>query len=196
MDKQPLSDSQLIELLAMMTYYHREYDACRKAGLTLAASILLGSFVESVLMTLFHNFHEEAEAARQTLPRDGRPSGALLKMGLGQLLSIAAAAGWCEGDKAVEEALDRIASHRNLVHPAVRLKNLNSVMPNETDLELAEGVVADLLKKADTKVRSAIDPNVRVPRELFEVGGDQFRALVPRQFWPEDLLTEKPNDDK
>jgi hypothetical protein len=117
------------ELHRLLGVYRRQANKCMAAGACLAASVMVGSALETALLLMVPAFPDEAEATG-CIPREKngtiRP---LLSWTLFDLLAVAEAAGWLStGPDGIGVKLRRrpplgrsadiVRRVRNLVHPA------------------------------------------------------------------------------
>jgi hypothetical protein len=68
-----LSDEEAKEFYRLSRLYWREARRCEKAKAYLAGCVMLGSALESLLITMVDAFSEEAEASGQAPMKKGQP---------------------------------------------------------------------------------------------------------------------------
>jgi hypothetical protein len=135
----PLTLAQVQELLQIaLNTYHEQAGLCMNAKAPLASCIMLGATVEAVLTAVTCLLFEEAlrtgKAPKYTKGVRKGETLDLLDWKFFQLLDVAKAAKWLPENLYLEERLDRrgvkgpvaidtIRKVRNLVHPALYLKD-------------------------------------------------------------------------
>jgi hypothetical protein len=130
----PLTDQEQKELSRLQLFYWKEAIRCEKAKAYLAGCVMLGSALEALLMHMIDVYADETQKTGKIPMLKDKPQP-LLKWDLGQLLTIAKAAGWLPSvldlnddwnwrKAKVGDYAEVVRMMRNLAHPARYLQDL------------------------------------------------------------------------
>lgn len=143
----PLTNAEFKELQRLSRMYRREAERCRSAKAHLAGSVMLGAWVETVLLIYSDKCRDEIGAAG-LVPKIGTKGKALLKWTLAELLRNAQVLDWLPSGRETDGSLtlrnakvgdyaEIIRTIRNLLHPGRYVSDHRQKRVNRSDLEFA-----------------------------------------------------------
>ena len=107
-----LTEQQQKEFQRLSRIYWREARKCESAKAYLAGCVMIGSYLETLLITMMDCYSEEADGTGKA-PKDTKP---LTRWTLEELLTVAMAAGWLPENK-FGPHVEFARKIRNFVHP-------------------------------------------------------------------------------
>ncbi len=172
----------LIETIALFTFYRDEAERCRESGAYLAGCVLLASALEAALLAMAECFSEEvARFARESRAKElSRPRR---EWGLSQLLLVARNLGWLPSsgldpgsteprEAKVGDYVEVVRVIRNLIHPAIYLREY----PNEAITERHLGISYKVLEIACECLSTRLESALKRPEGDTERGPKKRRS--------------------
>jgi len=145
------SITSLCEIIALFTFYRDEAERCRQSGAYLASCVLLASALEAALLAMAECFAGEvAEFTRKSKAKElQRPRK---EWGLSQLLLVARNLEWLPSshkeittldphDAKVGDYVEVVRVIRNLIHPAIYLREYPGEAITEKHLDISYKVL-------------------------------------------------------
>jgi hypothetical protein len=129
-----LTDEQEAELHRLSRLYRREAERAAQGKAYLAACVMAGSALETLLVLMVAGYPEDLVAVADTLPKHKGVPKLLLKWSLAELLRVAKLAGWLPAGLRLDDDWSHrkakigdyaevVRLTRNLLHPAVYIED-------------------------------------------------------------------------
>lgn len=160
------SVTSLCETIALFTFYRDEAERCRESGAYLASCVLLASALEAALLAMAECFAREvAEFTRKSRSKElSRPRR---EWGLSQLLLVARNLNWLPSsrkgignldphDAKVGDYIEVVRVIRNLIHPAIYLREYPGQAITEKHLEISYRVLEIACECLSGRLESAL----------------------------------------
>jgi hypothetical protein len=206
-----LTDSEWVELQRLIGVYQREADRCAAAGAYLAACVMHGSVLETVLILAVNAFPEEALATSAILKKGGTPKP-LLDWSFAQLLAVAKKAKWLPAGLELDDDWSsrkaRVGDYaevvrmvRNLVHPARYLEDHGGRHVTKKYLRLADKALVASSDAIRQKLYASLELQLKADRAatgayavVRKLDPADFRA-VRNVLEPSDFALSDDNPD-